>query len=181
MEGGILLPWNEVAGGGMSVTNTTFVNFHGACIRGCAHCGRGGSPFMGDGAFETRFSGMKFVNSPERALFRHPNEASVGDGTLTDTGIIEDYTRGGTIRGASLVGNSVLLPSRNCTASNLSTTGTGGAVCIGVIFRRMWFHIRQPSAWVGKALCVRTPETEVMNTCQSLQPECNCLPYLKMV
>eukprot|EP00961_Rhodomonas_salina_P299140 3938684-Rhodomonas_salina.1 len=43
----------------------------------------------------------------------------------------------------------------------------------------MWHHIREPSAWVGKALCVRTPDQATMNTCQSLQPECNCLPYLK--
>ena len=127
MEGGILLPWNEVAGGGLVVENVTFVNFHGGCIRGCAHCGRGGSPVVGDGAFETRFAGMKFVNSPQRALFRHPNEANLYDldGTLTDTGIKENYTRGGNVRGASLVGRSVLLPTGFCSDTNFSTTGTG--------------------------------------------------------
>eukprot|EP00961_Rhodomonas_salina_P299141 3938684-Rhodomonas_salina.2 len=127
MEGGILLPWNADAGGGMSVINSTFVNFEGACIRGCAHCGRGGSPVLGDGAFETRFSGMKFINSPERALFRHPNEANLYDldGSLTDTRIKEDYTRGGNVRGASLVGRSTLLPACNCSDTSFSTTGAG--------------------------------------------------------
>lgn len=127
MEGGILLPWNADAGGGMSVINSTFVNFEGACIRGCAHCGRGGSPVLGDGAFETRFSGMKFINSPERALFRHPNEANLYDldGSLTDTRIKEDYTRGGNVRGASLVGRSTLLPAGNCSDTSFSTTGAG--------------------------------------------------------
>ena len=52
MKGGILLPWNNLAGGGMKVSNVTFVNFAHACLRGCAHCGRGGSPALGDGAFE---------------------------------------------------------------------------------------------------------------------------------
>lgn len=32
-EGGILLPWNEVAGGGLLITNCTFVNFKNGCIR----------------------------------------------------------------------------------------------------------------------------------------------------
>ena len=60
----------------MLVSNVTFVNFKNACLRGCAHCGRGGSPVLGDGAFETRFEKLKFVNSMERALFRHPNEGA---------------------------------------------------------------------------------------------------------
>lgn len=30
---GILLPWNEVAGGGMLVDNVTFVNFANPCLR----------------------------------------------------------------------------------------------------------------------------------------------------
>lgn len=68
MRGGLLLPWNMEAGGGFSVHDTTFVNFQNWCIRGCAHCGLGGAPALGDGGFETRFSGMKFVNSPQRSV-----------------------------------------------------------------------------------------------------------------
>ena len=33
MEGGLLLPWNDDAGGGLFVANCTFVNFMNACIR----------------------------------------------------------------------------------------------------------------------------------------------------
>jgi len=181
MEGGILFPWNNLAGGGMSVSNVTFVNFKNGCLRGCAHCGRGGSPVLGDGAFETRFEGMRFVNSSERTLFRHPNEAWFYDldGSLTGSGVQEDWLRGGTVKGSSFVGTSPLLPPDRCSPSALSTTGTGGSVCTGLTFRRTWYHIREPSEWVGKALCVRPSWTADVNTCQDLQAECNCLPYLK--
>ena len=32
-QGGILLPWNDVAGGGMLIANCTWVNFKNPCIR----------------------------------------------------------------------------------------------------------------------------------------------------
>ncbi|KAJ1475672.1 hypothetical protein T484DRAFT_1827474 [Baffinella frigidus] len=207
MEEGILLPWNNQPGGGMSISNVTFVNFKNACIRGCAHCGRGGSPYFGDGAFETRFDQMTFINSSERVLFRHPNEAYFHDldGSLTGTGIVESYTRGGTVRGASFVGTSPLLPPGACTPSAYSSHGTGGSVCEGHIFKRMWYHPKTPETWVGKALYPSSPTTSTatfttftftttttttcvrpthqhrvqVDTCQTLQAECNCLPYLK--
>jgi hypothetical protein len=149
--------------------------------RGCAHCGRGGSPSIGDGAFETRFSGMRFTNSSQRAFFRHPNEAFLYDldGTLTGTGVVENYTLGGKVRGSSLVGSSVILPAL-CTPTSLASGGTGGSICTGVIFRRVWFKIASPALWVGKALCVRTPNIGFLDRCQSLQARCSCLPYLKM-
>jgi hypothetical protein len=140
MEGGILFPWNDDAGGGMSVSNVTFVNFKHACLRGCAHCGRGGSPVVGDGAFETRFEGMRFVNSSQRALFRHPNEAFFYDldGSLTGSGVREDFVRGGSKKGSSFIGTSVHLPPEKCAASSMSVEGTGGSICSGLTFRRMW-------------------------------------------
>jgi len=46
-------------------------------------------------------------------------------------------------------------------------------VCSGLTFRRLWYHIREPSTWVGKALCVRPAWEADVNTCQTLQPgEC---------
>ena len=137
---------------------------------------------IGDGAFETRFQGMRFVNSSQRAYFRHPNEAFLYDldGSLTDTGIVETYTRGGNIRGSSLVGTSILLPPGVCNPTILASgVGTGGSICKGLIFRRLWHMIRSPPSWVGKALCVHPPWARITNRCQSMQPECNCLPYLK--
>ncbi len=71
MEGGILLPWNMGPGGGMSIINCTFVNFQNPCIRGCAHCGRGGSPVLGDGAFETRFRQVRVVRDTLEARMSH--------------------------------------------------------------------------------------------------------------
>ena len=73
-ESGLYFPWAVNPNGGMTVSNVTFVNYKNACLRGCAHCGRAGSPVLGDGGWETRFEKLKFVNSPQRALFRHPNE-----------------------------------------------------------------------------------------------------------
>ena len=75
MKGGLLLPWNELAGG-MTISNVTFVNHLNPVLRGGAHIARGGSPSTGDGAFETRFEGMRFVNTSHIAIFRHPNEVS---------------------------------------------------------------------------------------------------------
>ena len=123
---------------------------------------------------------MRFVNSSQRALFRHPNEAFLYDldGTLTGTGVVENYTLGGKVRGSSLVGTSVLLPAQ-CTPTSLASGGTGGSICTGVIFRRLWFKITSPALWVGKALCVRTPGIGFLDRCQSLQARCSCLPYLK--
>ena len=101
---------------------------------------------------------------------------------LAGTGIVENYTRGGSVRGSSFVGTNVLLPPASCAPSALATmvgVGTGGSICRGLIFRRMWHIIRDPSLWVGKALCVRTPWAKFTDRCQSLMPQCNCLPWLK--
>jgi hypothetical protein len=121
----------------------TFVNFKHACLRGCAHCGRGGSPVLGDGAAETRFEGMRFVNSSQRALFRHPHEAFFYDldGSLTGSGIRENWSRGGTIKGSSFVGTSPLLPPGKCSSSSMSTKGSGGSVCEGLTFRKTWYAV----------------------------------------
>ena len=123
MKGGILFPWNLRAGGGMSVANLTFVNFKHACLRGPAPSRRRGSPFLGDGSVDTRFQGKRLVNSPQRALFRHPNEAFFYDlnGTLTGSGVQEDWLRGGSIKGSSFVGTSVLLPKAKCSPTAFST------------------------------------------------------------
>ena len=154
MKGGILFPWNNLAGGGMTVSNVTFVNFKHACLRGCAHCGRGGSPVFGDGAFETRFQGMRFVNSSQRALFRHPNEAFFYDldGSLTGSNVREDWLQGGSVKGSSFVGTSVLLPPDKCSPSQMSTEGTGGSVCTSLTFRRMWYALMIGESGVTKAV-----------------------------
>jgi hypothetical protein len=151
--------------------------------RGCAHCGRGGSPHVGDGGFETRVRSVRFINCTQRAYFRHPNEAFFYDldGTLTGTGLNENYTKGGTFRGASLVPTGPLLPPSACSPSPLATgKGTGGSLCKGLIFRRVWFLPDLPSIWTGKAVCVRAPWAPVRANCQELTPNCTCLPYMDM-
>ncbi len=96
------------------------------------------------------------------------------DGTLTGVSVIEDYTKGGTVRGTSLVARSPLLPmngsslqpmSGSCFHTKFSTGGVGGAVCVGLVFRRVWYHIRSPNAWIGKSLCVRPSWTADLKHC----------------
>lgn len=83
---------------GLIVKSCTFVNYEHACIRGCAHCGRAGSPPVGCCGAETRFADVHFINSSQRVMFRTPTEAWFYDmdGSLTDTGVKEDYTLGPT-------------------------------------------------------------------------------------
>ena len=192
MEGGVLLPWSDpgfdfnagqlvTAPSGMTISNATVVNFKNAFVGGCAHCGRGGSPTFPNGGWETRFEGMRFVNSSQRVFFAHPNQAFFYDldGSLTGSGIKENWLRGGSVKGSSFVGTSVLLPPDRCTRSDFSMQGTGGSVCTGLTFRRMWYHIREPSLWVGKAICIRMPWHTAINICEDLKPECNCIPFMK--
>jgi hypothetical protein len=89
---GLHLPFTS----GLIVKRSAFVNYAHACVRGCAHCGRAGSPPIGCCGAETRFADMHFHNSSQRVTFRTPYEAWFYDldGSLTDTGIIEDYTKG---------------------------------------------------------------------------------------
>lgn len=83
---------------GLIVKGCTFVNYAHPCIRGCAHCGRPGSPPIGCCGAQTRFGDVHFHNSSQRVMFRTPFEAWFYDldGSLTDTGIKEDYTYGPT-------------------------------------------------------------------------------------
>ena len=164
MKGGLLLPWNELAGG-MTISNVTFVNHFEPVLRGGAHIGRGGSPSTGDGGWETRFEGMRFINTSQRALFRHPHEAFFYDldGTLTGSGIREDYVRnGGSIIGSSLVPRSVLRPPEHCVDTDIATHSphgqygdVGGMLCTGQIFRRVVFKALAQASLVGKSVCVR--------------------------
>lgn len=123
---------------------------------------------------------MKFINSSQRAIFRHPNEAFLYDldGSLTGSNVTENYTVGGRIRGSSMVGTGCLLPE-SCRPTEFASGGTGGSICTGFIFRKVWFMISNPSLWKGKALCVRTPLSNFSDRNQSLCPQCNCLPFLK--
>ena len=109
------------------------------------------------------------------------------DGTLTGVPLLEDYTKGGTIKGASLVGRSHLLPmsgssmlpvNGSCFNASFSTVGVGGAVCVGLVFRRVWYQMNDPSAWVAKSLCVRPAWTAEVKHCPVSLP---CVAYVTMV
>lgn len=188
MTGGLLLPWNELPGG-MTISNVTFVNHLEPVLRGGAHIARGGSPSTGDGGWETRFQGVKFVNTSQRASFRHPHEAFFYDldGTLTGSGIEEDYVRsGGSVKGSSLVPRSVLRPPEHCADTQIATSSpsghygdVGGMVCHGVIFRRVVFKAIEATALVGKSMCVRPSWDANVNRCHEREAQCNCIEIQK--
>jgi hypothetical protein len=75
-----------------------------------------------------------------------------------------------------MVGTGNFLPD-SCIPTNMSSRGTGGSICTGHIFRRVWHSPIKPASWIGKALCVRMPWQDKMNRCQNLKPECNCIPF----
>ncbi len=119
---------------------------------------------------------FKSVNKSYIYIYTHTQPAYIHsaffydlDGTLTGVPLVENFTRGGTVKGASFVPRSHLLPiDGSCVPSDFSTRGVGGAVCVGLIFRRFWHHVRSPAAWIGKALCVRPPWMTEVNSCQVL-------------
>ena len=121
--------------------------------RGCAHCGKAGSPSFGDGAFETQFCMMTFVYSSQRALFRHPNEAFLYDldGILTSSNMSENYTFGGRIRGSSLVGTSCLLP-KSCKPTTLASGGEGQSAL--VLYSEECGSLSAPQRSGKEGLCV---------------------------
>ena len=50
-----------------------------------------------------------------------------------------------------------------------------GSVCVGHVFRRVWHADYEPSAWVGKPLCIRPPWQSVIN--RSPPPHTHSMDY----
>lgn len=135
---GIWLPFKL----GMQVHDTTFVNYtdgQGA-FHFCAHCGRGGSPSPPNGGFETRTRGLTFIDTPQRATFRHVFEGILHDMDGSLTGLGPD---------TYMVGDSNLIPPTHCASTDMSTLGAGGAVCTGDVRpRRVWISPPQPTEFL---------------------------------
>lgn len=198
-ELGLFLPWNgadtansrgEVTweNGGFVFSNITFINFTDTpCMVGCAHCGLGGAPGVGDGAAEYRFANMSFINSPAKVVFRAPTEAFFYDldGSLTGTGAVENYTKGGNVVGSSYVGMSPLLDPTRCTelpntaAQNKWSSGNAVALCRGEIFRKFYSTFTDAET-EGKAMCFRPSWGTSVNLCQNLTKGCNCHMHVFM-
>lgn len=114
-SGGILTPYSFY----LTIEGITFVNFDlylGSNIVPCSFC----KPF--DGAFETRFSNVNFINATSRVVaFNYEHQAYYTDldGSLTG------------LTGGCILPSSGILPSDSCV-NDISSYSAGiypGAVC----------------------------------------------------
>ena len=116
------------------------------------------------------------------------------DGTLTGSGIREDYSRGGTVKGSSLLPRSALLPPDKCIEINdivppptkyrrsrrllgvdgpgADTANIGGMLCHDIVFRRILFKVQDPTHFIGKSLCIRPSWMPDMTRCEDRYPDC---------
>ena len=117
----------------LTVESVTFVNFDRegcTAIAACSHCKNL------QGGFETRYSGIAFINSPRLTIWQwmHEHYHRDLDGTLTGTGE-----------------HSILVPSSNilppsCTSHAASSYRQPGSICPGSVdFTRFALHNPTPS------------------------------------
>uniref|UniRef100_A0A803KL97 Dual-specificity protein phosphatase 22 n=1 Tax=Xenopus tropicalis TaxID=8364 RepID=A0A803KL97_XENTR len=134
---GIVLPFDE----GLTVSSVTFMNFDRL---GCASIGVtsiAGLCIDRCGGWSTRFDGIKYFNSPNKAGFRWEHEVVLidTDGTLT----------GGT--GNKVVPKSGLLDPSQCSKSSDWSVGFSGYVCNSTVrFHRLAFNNPTPTSLTGK-------------------------------
>ncbi|KAM6958720.1 PKHD1 like 1, tandem duplicate 1 [Aplochiton taeniatus] len=134
---GVVLPFDD----GMSVLDTRFVSFDrdscvalgvttidGTCVDGC-------------GGWSARFSGVQFVDAPNKAGFRWEHEVQLVDSDGSLTGKV-DY---------KVVPMSPLLDPAHCSPSAEWSVGFPGAVCDNTVsFHRLAFNNPSPSSLSSK-------------------------------
>uniref|UniRef100_UPI0037E8D1AF fibrocystin-L-like n=1 Tax=Semicossyphus pulcher TaxID=241346 RepID=UPI0037E8D1AF len=138
---GIILPLDD----GLSVLNTKFINFDrsscaalgvtlidGTCVDKC-------------GGWAARFSGVKYVNTPNKAMFKWEHEVQLVD---------EDGSLTGKV-GNKVVPKSPLLDPAHCTSSAEWSIGFPAAVCDDTVnFHRLSFNNPSPSSLNAKDVII---------------------------
>uniref|UniRef100_A0A3Q2VVI1 PKHD1 like 1, tandem duplicate 2 n=1 Tax=Haplochromis burtoni TaxID=8153 RepID=A0A3Q2VVI1_HAPBU len=134
---GVILPFDD----GMSVINSKFINFNrsscatvgvtsidGVCVELC-------------GGWAARFSGIQYMNSPNKAGFRWEHEVQLVDTDGSLTGNINHV----------VVPMSDLLDPAHCSQSAEWSVGFPAAVCDETVnFHRLAFNNPSPSSLVAK-------------------------------
>uniref|UniRef100_A0A8C5H567 Fibrocystin-L-like n=1 Tax=Gouania willdenowi TaxID=441366 RepID=A0A8C5H567_GOUWI len=134
---GIILPFDD----GMSVLNTTFIHFNHSSCAAIGVTGIDGTCVDRCGGWSSRFSGIRFLNSPNKAGFRWEHEVQLQDldGSLTG------------ISGGTVVPMSSLLDPTHCAEGGEWSVGFPGAVCDETVaFHRLSFNNPLPSSLKAK-------------------------------
>ncbi|XP_025757857.1 PKHD1 like 1, tandem duplicate 1 isoform X2 [Oreochromis niloticus] len=134
---GVILPFDD----GMSVINSKFVNFNHSSCAAVGVTSIDGLCVELCGGWAARFSGIQYMNSPNKAGFRWEHEVQLVDTDGSLTGNINHV----------VVPMSNLLDPAHCSQSAEWSVGFPGAVCDETVnFHRLAFNNPSPSSLVAK-------------------------------
>uniref|UniRef100_A0AAQ5X4Y6 Polycystic kidney and hepatic disease 1 (autosomal recessive)-like 1 n=1 Tax=Amphiprion ocellaris TaxID=80972 RepID=A0AAQ5X4Y6_AMPOC len=134
---GVITPFDD----GLSVLNTKFINFDRKSCAAIGVTSIDGTCVDRCGGWAVRFSGIQYVNSPNKAGFRWEHEVQLIDTDGSLTGNINH----------KVVPMSPLLDPAHCSQSAEWSVGFPGAVCDHTVdFHRLAFNNPSPSSLKAK-------------------------------
>ncbi|XP_056153970.1 fibrocystin-L-like [Lampris incognitus] len=134
---GVITPFDD----GMSVLNTTFINFNRGSCTAIGVTSIDGTCVHNCGGWAVRFGGIQYFNSPNKAGFRWEHEVQLVDTDGSLTGNINH----------KVVPMSPLLDPAHCSQSAEWSVGFPGAVCDNTVhFHRLSFNNPSPSSLRAK-------------------------------
>uniref|UniRef100_A0A3Q3JRM8 Polycystic kidney and hepatic disease 1 (autosomal recessive)-like 1 n=1 Tax=Monopterus albus TaxID=43700 RepID=A0A3Q3JRM8_MONAL len=134
---GVIMPFDD----GMSVLNTKFLNFNRSSCTAIGVTSIDGTCVDRCGGWAIRFSGIRYVNSPNKAGFRWEHEVQLVDTDGSLTGNINH----------KVVPMSPLLDPAHCSQKAEWSVGFPGAVCDHTVnFHRLAFNNPSPSSLYWK-------------------------------
>ncbi|KAM9340526.1 fibrocystin-L-like [Symphorus nematophorus] len=134
---GIIAPLDD----GLSVLNTTFINFNRSSCAAIGVASIDGTCLDQCGGWAVKFSGVKYINSPNKARLRWEHEVQLVDTDGSLTGNINH----------KVVPMSALLDPAHCSQSAEWSVGFPGAVCDHTVnFHRLSFNNPTPTSLKAK-------------------------------
>uniref|UniRef100_A0A3B4U1D6 PKHD1 like 1, tandem duplicate 2 n=1 Tax=Seriola dumerili TaxID=41447 RepID=A0A3B4U1D6_SERDU len=134
---GVITPFDD----GMSVLNTKFLNFDRSSCAAIGVTTIDGTCGDRCGGWAVRFSGVQYVNSPNKAKFRWEHEVQLVDTDGSLTGKVDH----------KVVPMSPLLDPAHCSQSAEWSVGFPGAVCDHTVdFHRLSFNNPSPTSLKAK-------------------------------
>ncbi|KAM4540003.1 PKHD1 like 1, tandem duplicate 1 [Odontesthes bonariensis] len=134
---GVIAPFDD----GMSVLDTTFINFDRSDCTAVGVTAIDGTCVDRCGGWAVRFSGIRFLNAPNKAGFRWEHEVQLVDADGSLTGNINH----------KVVPMSSLLDPAHCSQSAEWSVGFPGAVCDHTVhFHRLAFNNPTPTSLKAK-------------------------------
>uniref|UniRef100_A0A3B4Y513 PKHD1 like 1, tandem duplicate 2 n=1 Tax=Seriola lalandi dorsalis TaxID=1841481 RepID=A0A3B4Y513_SERLL len=134
---GVITPFDD----GMSVLNTKFLNFDRSSCAAIGVTTIDGTCGDRCGGWAVRFSGVQYVNSPNKAKFRWEHEVQLVDTDGSLTGKVDQ----------KVVPMSALLDPAHCSQSAEWSLGFPGAVCDHTVdFHRLSFNNPSPTSLKAK-------------------------------